>query len=120
MEVWGRIREDPNTWEVDVPRQFIPSFPWKFYNELVLEYATFYGALPWSMEAMFYIRGNCDDPRPQPWIGGWEQPKCEEYARWAHGLLAQAWPAEAEQIPLLRLDVYSRTTPFVPDDAMYG
>ena len=99
-----------------MPREFVPAYPYKFYNELVVEFQPFLDSLPWSIEALFYIRGPCDDLRPQPWIGGWEQPKCEEYARWAHALLAQYWPQHIDQIPLLRLDVYSRTAPFVVDD----
>ena len=81
-----------------------------------MEYAPFEAALPTSIEAMFYIRGPCDDTRPQPWLGGWDQPKCEEYARWAHRLMRERWPLQAQQVPLLRLDVYNRVAPFSVDD----
>lgn len=113
LEVWGRIRANPwRTAEADVPREFVPFYGQKFYNEIVLEFAPFSANMPRSVEAIFYIEGECDDARPQPWLGGRAQPKCEEYARWVHQTLQETWPSEGAQIPLLRLDLYDRANPF--------
>lgn len=93
-----------------MPRHFVSEGG--YYNEIVIEFDAFYSSLPESIDAIFYIEGPCTDRRPQPWVPGRQQAKCEEYARWAHAELQRRWPQRARDIPLLRLNPRNWTEPF--------
>ena len=73
----------------------------------------FHENLPESIDAIFYMRDDddCWDMRPQPWMPGRQIPKCEAYARWAHGELLARWPERAQHIPLVALDMWEWQTP---------
>ena len=77
-----------------------------------MDFDTFHSNLPESIEAIFYIHGGCTDTRPQPWMGGHQVSKCEDYARWAHSALQARWPRRAANIPLVRMDVSNFEAPF--------
>jgi hypothetical protein len=97
------------TWERDAPWDFVKEGG--FYNELVFEFDAFHAALPDSIDAIFFIRDDCFQPRMQPWIPGQQEFKCEEYARWAHAELQARWPDRARHIPLVALDVFNWEAP---------
>ena len=82
-----------------------------FYNEIVLEFDAFHAALPEAIDAVFFIRDDCFQPRLQPWIPGRQEYKCEEYARWVHAELQARWPDRARHSPLLELDVFDWVAP---------
>mmetsp|Transcript_31538 Transcript_31538/g.63019 ORF Transcript_31538/g.63019 Transcript_31538/m.63019 type:complete len:137 (-) Transcript_31538:216-626(-) len=109
LEVRDRIARG-STSERDVEKSFIADM--RFYNELVLDFDHFYNNLPNSIEAIFYISGRCTDVRPQEWLPGTPVPKCEDYARRVHADLLARWPAQAREIPLVRLDPWAWDQPF--------
>ena len=111
IEIRDRIAAaDGDTWELDAPRDFVDEGA--FYNELIMDYNTFHRNLPESIDAIFYIPGECDEIRPQWWMSGHQTPKCEEYARWAHSELLARWPERARNIPLLALNNFEWHAPF--------
>ena len=72
----------------------------KFYNELIFSAETYVGALPQSIEAVFFLKGgDCGDV--------FDGPKCEGYAVQAHRTMRAHFGLSGEEMPLLRLDPYN-------------
>ena len=78
----------------------------KFYNELIFSADRYVGALPRSIEAVFYLKGgDCGDV--------FDGPKCLEYAVEAHASMRAHFGLTDEELPLLELDPYNWEDPFV-------
>jgi len=80
----------------------------KFYAELVFDASHFIRGLPHSMDAMFFIHGECND------IGDKfnHNAACEEYARIAHETVLRHFGLSPADLPLLRLDPFDWHQPF--------
>ena len=92
------------------------------YNEVVLDATAFNNNLPDAVEAIFFIGigSNMHCESSNHWANvraGQMTNHCESYARVAHEHFLQRFGLDPEQVPLLRLDVDTRTTePFSPAD----
>lgn len=76
----------------------------KFYIEAIFDAEAFVRNLPASIEAVFYMDGDCSDS-----MAG---PKCEQYARDAHANILDHFQLTAEELPLLRFDPWDWWAPF--------
>ena len=78
----------------------------RYYNEIVLTRAAFESALPFSIEAVFFVSG-----RPSASTGGVDETSREEsFARAAFQSLSAAFGRSSP--PLLRFDPTNRVAPF--------
>ena len=78
----------------------------KFYLEAIFDAEAFKRNLPASIEAVFYLDGDCADS-----MAG---PKCEDFARRAHANMKRHFGLTDEQLPLLKLDPWNWRQPFSP------
>ena len=81
----------------------------KFYNEMVFDAAAYTRHMPRSIEAVYYIEGDCSvnmgsDRNPQP--------MCKKYAIAAHANLIRHFNLTKEELPLVRFDPFDWTSPF--------
>lgn len=89
----------------------------KFYNELMFDPGVFALNLPHSLMAIFYL----DDSDPRQACGGTNAGelgaqggyKCKEYAIAAHRATLQHFGLTSADLPLVKLDLWEWTTPFV-------
>ena len=85
-----------------------------YYNEIIVDEATWRRNLPEGVEAFFYIRrradspdGECNDLPP-----GTSVFLCEPYARTVHRTFLETFGKTEEEVPLLELDIFDWETPF--------
>lgn len=90
-----------------------------YYNEVVLSRSAFAHALPYSVEAIFFVDGvsdaDCAAHKAAPG-DSLRVPRCEAFARAAHASLLSAFELDVsdQSIPLLRLVMHDRESPFRP------
>ena len=99
------VREELRTANVKPEGKFWDDH--KFYDELIFDADRFRSTLPASIEAVFYLEGDCADAT--------DGPKCEDYARGAHARMKKRFGLTDAQLPLLRLDPYNWQTPLQPE-----
>ena len=80
----------------------------KFYDELIFDADYFRRHLPKSIEAVFFIHGDCWD------VGDSanNNAACEEYARRAHANIVRHFRLKPGTLPLLKLDLFNWNEPF--------